>query len=57
MSRPRAIHFAPTILPQDISVSSNWHGIYERGRMKNIKICLMVVGLTFVIYQMTPSLY
>ena len=36
MSRPRAIHFGPTILPEDISLSSNWHGIYERGRMKNI---------------------
>ena len=109
----RAIHFAPTILPQDISISSNWHGIYERGWMKNIillislickcekntflwstyesqtilnffgktfcmsksnfllyhllyafninsahfKICLMVVGLTFVIYQMTPTVH
>ena len=38
--RPRAIHFAPTILPQDISVSSNWNGIHERGRMKNIIVLI-----------------
>ena len=40
MCRPRTIHFAPTILPQNISVSSNWHGIYERGRMKNIVLLI-----------------
>ena len=33
-----SIHFAPTILPQDIRVSPNWHGNYERERRKNIII-------------------
>ena len=31
MSRLRSIHFASTILPQDIRVCPNWHGIYECG--------------------------
>ena len=32
ISKPRAIHFAPTILPQDTRASPNWHGAYEIGR-------------------------
>ena len=32
ISKPRAIHFAPTILPQDTRASPNWHGAYESGQ-------------------------
>ena len=34
--RIAVIVYVPSILPQDIRVSSNWHGIYGRGRTKNI---------------------
>ena len=48
MSSPRAIHFAPTILPQGNSDFSNWHGIYERGQMKNIILLIYLQSISLI---------
>ena len=47
ISKPRAIHFAPTILPQDTRVSLNWPDVYEGGRRIDMILTMTVTMKCF----------